>query len=91
MISGVFSGILCFIFPLLLGFMFFFGDFLSMLLILENFNLLCIVGLCCVGIFGSIGVEMMIFIVYLTVEVMCGLSILCCIYSLNGVEDIFIL
>nr|YP_010155310.1 NADH dehydrogenase subunit 4L [Heterobothrium okamotoi]QQX28224.1 NADH dehydrogenase subunit 4L [Heterobothrium okamotoi] len=85
------SVVLVFFFLVVVSFLFILGNFLSVLMVLENMN---IIALLAFFLSHSSGVGYSVFLVILvimTLEVSVGLALACCLWNVNSLDDMFLL
>nr|AYE40101.1 NADH dehydrogenase subunit 4L [Paradiplozoon opsariichthydis] len=87
----ILSTLLFFALPFFIGFCFMFNNFMSVIIILENFNilLLFVMGLSSLSYAGS--VSFVVLLCILTIEVLFGLLLITSSWSINSLGDFFIL
>nr|YP_005351102.1 NADH dehydrogenase subunit 4L [Pseudochauhanea macrorchis]AEO93251.1 NADH dehydrogenase subunit 4L [Pseudochauhanea macrorchis] len=68
-----------------------FGNFLSILIVLENFNVLLLLSCICLSCIDSSLLIFTCIVVILTIEVCYGLVIVCRLWNSNSLNDTFIL
>nr|QYF07793.1 NADH dehydrogenase subunit 4L [Microcotyle caudata] len=87
MVSLVFF---CFVF-IFISLIFVFGSFLNLLIILENINILFLFS-CVFNVYGgNLYSTFIMLLVLMTMEVSVGLVLVCCLWNINSLNDIFIL
>nr|YP_004891182.1 NADH dehydrogenase subunit 4L [Polylabris halichoeres]AEB55009.1 NADH dehydrogenase subunit 4L [Polylabris halichoeres] len=76
---------------ILMSFLFLIGNFLNLLIILENLNVLLLFS--CFNLWENSDFVylFLVLLVLMTMEVSIGLVIVCSIWNLNSLNDIFIL
>nr|UKO83487.1 NADH dehydrogenase subunit 4L [Paradiplozoon hemiculteri] len=87
----ILSALLFFSFPFFIGFCFMFNNFMSVIIILENFNilLLFILSVSSLSYVGS--VSFVVLLCVLTVEVLFGLLLVTSSWSINSLGDFFVI
>nr|YP_010323905.1 NADH dehydrogenase subunit 4L [Paradiplozoon yunnanensis]UKP90068.1 NADH dehydrogenase subunit 4L [Paradiplozoon yunnanensis] len=88
MVLGVF---LFFSIPFFVSFFFMFNNFMSVLIILENFNLLLLCILVLSSLFYVCSVSFIVVLSVLTIEVLFGLLLITSSWNINSLGDFFVL
>nr|ABF18666.1 NADH dehydrogenase subunit 4L [Microcotyle sebastis] len=84
------SAFFCFVF-ILISLIFVFGSFLNLLIMLENINILFLFSCVFNTYGGNLHTIFIMLLVLMTMEVSVGLVLVCCLWNINSLNDIFIL